>query len=75
MNTNIYAMCLKSPTDALTIVKSMKQEIIRADFDTLLSTATNHPLAKYVASVAKGASYGNWLWILAFQEHVASNHC
>ena len=50
MNTNVLAMCLKSPTDAPNIVKSMKKEIMRAEFDTLLSTATTHPSAKYVAT-------------------------
>ena len=72
MNTNILAMCLKSPTDAPNIVKSMKKEIVRADFDTLLSTATTHPSAKYVATVAKDTSWCQ-LWDLALNHGVSGS--
>ena len=37
VKTNVFALCLKSPTDAPNIVKSMKKEIMRADFNTSLS--------------------------------------
>ena len=70
VNTNVLAMCLKSPTDAPNIVKSMKKEIMRADFDTLLSAATTHPSAKYVATVAKDTSWCQ-LWDLALDRGVS----
>ena len=60
---NVLALCLQNPTDAPSIVKSMRKEIIQSDFDVLLRSAATHPLAKYIASVAEITSWCR-LWDL-----------
>ena len=57
LNTNVLALCLKNPEDAPAIVKSMKTDIIKSDFEVLVSSAAIHPSAKYVAIVAETASW------------------
>ena len=68
-STNVLAQCLENPTDAPAIVKSMKQEILKSDFEALLSSAATHPSAKYVAEVAKTTSWCR-LWDLALDRGV-----
>lgn len=55
-------MCLKNPTDAFAIVKPMKKE-------AQLPSAATHPLAKYVATVAKATSWCQ-LWDLTLDRYV-----
>ena len=61
---NILATCLKSTTDVLTTMKSAKKDIIKSDYDSLFSSATTHPSAKHVATIAKLTSWLR-LWDLA----------
>ena len=42
----------------------MKTDILKSDFDGLLSSASNHPSAKLVATVAETASWCR-LWAIA----------
>ena len=61
LNTNVLVLCLKNPEDAPAIVKSMKTDLIKSDFEVLLSPAAIHPSAKYVATVAElhpGVGFG-----------------
>ena len=46
------------------LVKSMKTDIIKSDFEALLSSASNHPSAKLVATVAETTSWCR-LWDIA----------
>ena len=57
VSTNVLAQCLKNPTDAPAIVKSMKQEILKSDIEALLSSTATHHSARYVAEVAKTTSW------------------
>ena len=50
---------LKEPS-----VKSMKTDIIKSDFEALLSSASNNPSAKLVATVAETTSWCR-LWDIA----------
>ena len=56
LNTNVLALCLMNPENATAIVKSMKTDIIKSDFEVLLSSAATHPSAKYVATVVETTS-------------------
>ena len=47
LNTNVLALCLKNPEDAPAIVTLIKTDIIKSDFEVLLSSAAIHPSAKY----------------------------
>ena len=47
LNTNVLALCLKNPEDAPAIVKLIKTDIIKSDFEVLLSSAAIHPSVKY----------------------------
>ena len=69
VSTNVLALCLQNPTDAPSIVKSMRKEIIRSDFDVLLRSAATHPSAKYIASVAEVTSWCR-LWDLALDRGI-----
>ena len=69
MNTGVLTQCLKNPTGAPTIVKSRKKEILKSDLDALVSAATSHHSAKYVASVANTTSWCR-LWDLALDRGV-----
>ena len=62
-------MCLKNPEDAPAIVKSMKTEILKSDFEALLSSASDHPSSKLVATVAETTSWC-WLWDIALDRDV-----
>ena len=44
-------------------MKSMKTEILKSDFEALLSSASNHPSAKLVATVAETTSWCR-LWVV-----------
>ena len=46
VSTNVFAQCLNNPTDAPTIVKSTRQEILMSDVEALLSLLSFH-YAKY----------------------------
>ena len=69
VSTNVLALCLQNPTDAPSIVKSMRKEIIQSDFDVLLRYAATHPSAKYIASVAEVTSWCR-LWDLALDRGI-----
>ena len=69
VSTSILAQCLNNPTDAPTIVKSMRQEILMLDFEALLSSTTTHHPAKYIADVAKTTSWCQ-LWDAALDQGV-----
>ena len=69
LNTNVLALCLKNPEDAPAIVKSMKTDIIKSDFEVLVSSAAIHPSAKYVAIVAETTSWCR-LWDIALDRGV-----
>ena len=64
LNSKLLAMCLKNPQDAPTLVKSMKTDIIKSAFEVLLLSASSHPSAKLVATVAETTSWC-WLWDIA----------
>ena len=67
VSTNVLAQCLNNPTDAPTIVKSIRQEILMLDFEALLSSTTTHHPAKYIADVAKTMSWCR-LWDVSYME-------
>ena len=69
LNTNVLALCLMNPENAPAIVKSMKTDIIKSDFEVLLSSAATHPSAKYVATVVETTSWCR-LWDLALDRGV-----
>ena len=46
------------------LVKSRKTDIIKSDFEALLSSASNHPSARLVATVAETTSWCR-LWDIA----------
>ena len=69
VSTNILAQCLNNPTDAPAIIKSMKQEILKSDFEALLSSTATHHSARYVAEVAKTTSWCR-LWDSALDRGV-----
>ena len=69
LNTNVLSLCLKNPEDAPATVKSMKTDIIKSDFEVLLSSAVTHPSAKYVATVAETTSWCR-LWDIALDRGV-----
>ena len=69
LNTNVLSLCLKNPEDAPATVKSMKTDIIKSDFEVLLSSAVAHPSAKYVATVAETTSWCR-LWDIALDRGV-----
>ena len=73
VSTNVLAQCLKNPTDAPAIVKSMKQEILKSDFEALLSSTATHHSARYVAEVAKTTSWCR-LWDSALDRGVQGTH-
>ena len=63
LNSDVLAMCLKNPP--CYIVKSMKTETLKSGFEeALLSSASYHPSAKLVATVAETTSWC-WLWDIA----------
>ena len=68
-DSGVLTQCLKNPTGAPTIVKSRKKEILKSDLDALVSAATSHHSAKYVASVANTTSWCR-LWDLALDRGV-----
>ena len=51
------------------IVKSMKTDIVKSDFEVLLSPAAIHPSAKYVATVAETTSWCR-MWDIALDRGV-----
>ena len=69
VSTNVLALCLQYPTDAPSIVKSMRKDIIPSDFDVLLRSAATHPSAKYIASVGEVTSWCR-LWDLALDRGI-----
>ena len=69
LNTNVLTLCLMNPENAPAIVKSMKTDIIKSDFEVLLSSAATHPSAKYVATVVETTSWCR-LWDLALDRGV-----
>ena len=56
LNTNVLALYL-NPEDAPATVKS-KTDMIKSDFEVLLSPAAIYPSAKHVATVHPGVSCG-----------------
>ena len=50
-------------------IKSMKQEILKSDFEVLLSSTATHHTARYVAEVAKTTSWCR-LWDSALDRGV-----
>ena len=54
-------------------VKSMKMDLIKSDFEALLSFASNHPSAKLVATVAETTSWCR-LWDIALDLGVQGMH-
>ena len=75
MSTNALAMCLKNPTDAPAIMKSMKILILKHSYHRLPPIPHKVSWAKYVAIVTKATS-SCWLWDLALdKEHGASKRC
>ena len=58
LNTNILALCLKNPEDAPAIVKSMKTDIIKSDFEVLLSSAAT-PQPNIIIIVSFTAKIGS----------------
>ena len=69
LNTNVLTLCLMNPEDTPATVKSMKTDIIKSDFEGLLSSAATPPSAKYVATVAETTSWCR-LWGLALDRGV-----
>ena len=69
LNTNVLAMCLEHPQDASSIINSKRPDILKSDFEALLSAANTHPSAKFVASVAQTTSWCR-LWDLALDRGV-----
>ena len=69
VSTNVLAQCLKNQTDAPAIEKSMKQEILKSDFEALLSSTATHHSTRYVAKVAKTTSWCR-LWDSALDRDV-----
>ena len=61
LTSDVLAMHLKNPQDAPAIVNSMKADILKSDFETLLSSAAIHSSAKIVTTVAEITSWC-WLW-------------
>ena len=69
MDTNVLTLSLKHPVDVMTIVKTKKHNVIKSDFNKLLSTSITHLSAMYVAKVAiyvnimvpvMGPGFGSW---------------
>ena len=69
LGTNVVATCLANPTDAPALVKSMKMDIIKSDSEILLSSAIDHPHAKYVATMAQTTSWCK-LWDIALDRGI-----
>ena len=65
---------LKYPTDSPAIVKASKQDILRSDYERLLSVSSTHPSAKHVATVAQSTSW-SWLWDVALDRGVQGTRC
>ena len=66
---NVLTLCLMNPEDTPATAKLMKTDIIKSDFEGLLSSAATPPSAKYVATVAETTSWCR-LWGLALDRGV-----
>ena len=65
LETDVVAKYLHNPENATYIVHSPKKDILRQDYDELLSESlSHHPLTKLVATVAVSSSW-RWLWDMA----------
>ena len=64
LDTHILTKCLKYLPDSAAIVKASKQDILRSDYERLVSVSSTHPFAKHVATVAQSTSW-SWLWDMA----------
>ena len=56
LDTHILTQSLIYPTDSA-IVKASKQDILRSDYERLLSVSSTHPSGKHVATVAQSTSW------------------